>query len=187
MFRRFLVLSIVLLTLGACTNFADSFFGLAETEEQMAYRKAGEYVYVTIPAVNYVNHEKALVTTTKIICAIDDSAFAAVNTAQKAFMSGADNKTVVLLEAASALASFNLEIFNELTIPDAGDALERTVVLTTVGLESAGAMRLWRKQFLQVKLEAMVASGRAPTEAEWLQVDNKMAEQHKAVQAKCEV
>ncbi len=164
--------------LSACA----SLFGPAETTGQKAFRKAGEYVYVALAGAEYARHPGAQEGTLAALAALDESAYAALQAARLSYQAGADDVTADLLALASALASFNLEVLGSGALPDdAFEAVDRTIVMVAVGVRAAARMRLWRKGYLQPKLEAMAAQGREPTPQEWTELLGRVERVHRVI------
>lgn len=179
--RLFVFFAAVLFLLPACA----SFFGEAETPERKAFKVGGQYVYIAIPVANFAALPSANPGTLSAVCEFDNAAYRAITQARTSLAAGGDRLTTALASAASALADLSLEVLGDAGIPDTSEIAAKTVVWATVGLQSAAAMRGWRKGYLRPKLEAMAAEDRAPTEAELMRVDERAVGLHSAIQARC--
>lgn len=174
-----------LLILGACASVNEMLFGAVETEAQEAYQEKAKYVYVAIPARNYVLASDAERGVVQAVCSIDNAVYEASLGAAAAALGGGDSLTRILVAMSSGLASFSLEVFGQVAIPRPDDIVQRGVILARVGAMSIAEMRIWRKRFVEAKSEDFVANGRDPTEEEWAQLDAEVDEIHGAIQAAC--
>lgn len=183
-FKHFLV--ILVFGLAGCSSLG-GWFGDAETPGQKAFRSAGEYVYTAIPMRNYLGHPNASAGLAAGLCAINESVYQATQAAINSAMAGADDTSIRLLQAGSALASFNLAVFSQADLPEnVMDVTNRSLVIATVGLMSAGEMRVWRKGYLHPKLEFMVANGSDPSEEDWDEINTRMSDIYNAITTQCE-
>ena len=178
-------LCVGLLILGACSSINEMLFGEVETPAQEAYQEKAKYVYVAIPARNYVLASDADRGVVQAVCNIDQVVYDASQSASAAALSGGDGLTQALVALSSGLASFSLEVFGQLAVPRPAEIANRTVILARVGAMSIAEMRIWRKQFVEVKSEDFVQNGRDPTPEEWEQLDARATEIHETVQAAC--
>jgi len=177
---------LALFVLAGCVSIGDALFGKTTQDEQLAWRKIASYVYVAIPARNYIANPNALDGNMAAICVFDEAFHEAMQTARTMIATGGNDLSVTLASLNSAIASLNWEVFQSLDVPD--DPMEiasRAVVWVQVGTASAVEMRLWRKGFVRPKIAGFVAEQRAPSEAEWDQVAGKATEVHEAIQAGC--
>lgn len=186
MFKKLLTVAVLALGLTACSSFGDMLFGETTNNQQLAWRKVAGYVYAGIPARNYLSNPNALTGVEDAICNFDNGFYAAMQSAQAVVAAGGDDVSISLSAMSSMLASLNLEIFGNITVPDSpGDIVSRSVVWLQVGTLSAAEMRLWRTTFVQPKIEGFVAEDRDPTADEWDQIVRKATEIHEAIQASC--
>ena len=185
-FAPYVTLPMVLvLPLGACTTINEMLFGEVETPAQEAYQEKAKYVYVGIPARNYVLASDTDRGVVQAVCNVDQVVYKASQGAAAAALGGGDNLTRILVAMSSGLASFSLEVFGQVVMPRPDDIVSRGVILARVGAMSIAEMRIWRKRFVEVKSEGFVANGRDPTEEEWAQLDAKVDEIHEAIQTAC--
>lgn len=177
---------LALFVLAGCMTIGDALFGKTTQDEQLAWRKVASYVYVAIPARNYVANPDALDGNSAAICVFDQAFHDAMQTARQMISAGGSDMTVTLASLKSAIASLNWEVFQSLEVPtDATAIASRAAVWVQVGTASVAEMRLWRKGFVKPKIAGFVAEDRAPSEAEWDQVADKATEVHTAIQAGC--
>lgn len=174
-----------LLILGGCSTINELLFGDAETAAQEAFQEKGKYVWMAILARNYVTASDPDRGIVQAVCAVEQTVYDASLGAAAAAQAGGDELLKVLAAMSSGLASFSLEVFGQVVVPDFELVSDRTIVLARVGAQSVAEMRLWRKGFVEAKSADFVQNGRDPTPEEWQQLDAKVEEVHGAVRAAC--
>ncbi|MGI9297053.1 MAG: hypothetical protein ACR2QC_04045 [Gammaproteobacteria bacterium] len=180
--KHFATICILILGLTGCKTF----YGEAETPQREAWRAMARYVYVATPGQNYAEIQGAEPGVLAALCAADQSVYDAYQGISAARAAGGDALSAALSGAASAMASFTLEVFGQAAFPKStADIAGKAVIWTRVGATSAASMRAWRKGYIQVKLADMAAQDRDPTTAEWDEVNVQAALRHDAIQAAC--
>ena len=168
-------------------SWTDRFFGVANTPDRQAFKMSCEYVYLGIPAANYVQHAAAKPEVVEAIRRNDARLHQAMMTARATLNSGGDATTAALAALGSTLASFSIQLTGSAVIPDDPAALAgRAIVIAGVLTQSAAEMRLWRKGYCQRKLDDFEANDRAPTEDEWTEVDTTLTDIRARIQGQPE-
>ena len=163
-----------------------SWFGQAETAEQEAFRAMGRYVYLATPASNFANLAAPDTSILSAICTLDQSTHDAFQEVSNTLNAGGDSLAAALSGAASALASFSLEVLGQAVFPKStNDIVGKSIVWTQVGTRSAASMRAWRKGYIKPKLEAMVARGLDPTPQDWTELQAQADTIHRSIQGRC--
>jgi hypothetical protein len=169
--------------LAACSTF----FGAAETSGQKAFRLAGIYSYVAIPAAEYAAIPTANTEIVDLVCRVDKAAWGAVESARVSLEMGGDTLTTSLAAASSAMASFSLQVLGTISFPsvDPAELASKSIILASVGARSFAEMRVFRKTYLQTKLAAMQDLGLDPTAEEMAEIGDQARLRHDRVQAAC--
>lgn len=168
-----------------CQSINELLFGEANTPAQQAYQEKAKLYYVDIPVRNYVALPDANVDVKAAVCNLEQVVYDSGISAAGVALSGGDNITQILAAMAGGLASLSLEVFGDVIVPQPEEIVHKTIILARVGTASVLEMRLWRKNFVEVKSNEFVASQRDPNEDEWRALDAKVNEIHTAIRQSC--
>jgi hypothetical protein len=168
--------------LGGCALF----FGSAATDGQQLYRKAGEYVYASIPVEIYVKKRDADGGVVNAVCGAERDVYNALQDSLANFATNGQRLPMGFLSISKTLGVFSAEVFGSIGIPDdPAEAIGSTKIMISVGVSAAGPMREFRTRFLRPSLELMESEDRDPTVGEWAAIKTQAETQHAAVIAGC--
>jgi hypothetical protein len=162
------------------------FFGSADSDGQQLYRKAGEYIYASIPVEIYVKKREADGGVVNAVCKAERDVYNALQDSLANFATNGQRLPMGFLSISKTLGVFSAEVFGSIGIPDdPAEAIGRTRIMISVGVSAVPSMREFRTRFLRPSLELMESESRDPTVDEWAAISAQADSQHAAIVAGC--